>query len=69
MKEVFHYDSGNVQHREWILNLEDGGAIRADAPNGSVINRNQFRKFGFKVAELVATMRPLTDAEAMEKAA
>lgn len=26
--------------------------------NGSIINRSQFRKFGFKVAELVATMRP-----------
>lgn len=27
------------------------------APNGSIVNRSQFRKFGFKVAELVATMR------------
>lgn len=27
------------------------------APNGSVVNRSQFRKFGIKVAELVATMR------------
>jgi hypothetical protein len=27
-------------------------------PNGSIINRSQFRKFGIKVAELVATMRP-----------
>jgi hypothetical protein len=27
------------------------------APNGVVVNRSQFRKFGFKVAELVATMR------------
>ena len=26
-------------------------------PNGSIVNRSQFRKFGFKVAELVATMR------------
>lgn len=26
--------------------------------NGSIINHSQFRKFGFKVAELVATMRP-----------
>lgn len=25
--------------------------------NGAIINRSQFRKFGFKVAELVATMR------------
>jgi hypothetical protein len=28
------------------------------APNGNIINRSQFRKFGIKVAELVATMRP-----------
>lgn len=27
------------------------------APNGTIVNRSQFRKFGFKVAELVATMR------------
>ncbi|MHA6346744.1 DUF3833 family protein [Roseivivax sp. CAU 1761] len=27
------------------------------APNGTIINRSQFRKFGIKVAELVATMR------------
>lgn len=29
------------------------------APNGAIINRSQFRKFGIQVAELVATMRPL----------
>jgi hypothetical protein len=28
------------------------------APNGTIINRSQFRKFGIKFAELVATMRP-----------
>lgn len=28
-------------------------------PNGHIVNRSQFRKFGFKVAELVATMRPI----------
>jgi hypothetical protein len=28
------------------------------APNGAIMNRSQFRKFGFTVAELVATMRP-----------
>jgi hypothetical protein len=27
--------------------------------NGSIMNRSQFRKFGIKVAELVATMRPV----------
>ena len=111
MKEVFNYDSGNVQHREWHLTLEDGGAIKADAndlvgtgrgqqsgnavllsykiklsdeagghvldaqdwmylmSNGTVMNRNQFRKFGFKVAELVETMRPMSEAEAREMAA
>jgi hypothetical protein len=33
--------------------------------NGTIINRSQFRKWGIKVAELVATMRPAnTDARA-----
>jgi len=27
------------------------------APNGSIVNRSQFRKFGIKMAELVATIR------------
>ena len=27
-------------------------------PDGSIMNRSQFRKYGFKVAELVATIRP-----------
>lgn len=27
-------------------------------PSGALMNRSQFRKFGFKVAELVATLRP-----------
>ncbi len=100
MKEVFHYDSGAVQNREWKLTLGNDGAIRAEAadvvgtgtgwqkgsavqlnyrirltpeagghildtvdwmyltPNGTIMNRSQFRKFGIKVAELVATMRP-----------
>ncbi len=30
--------------------------------NGSIMNRSQFRKFGIKVAELVATMRPVDTA-------
>jgi hypothetical protein len=33
-------------------------------PNGSIINRSQFRKFGIKVAELVATLRPAPDGQA-----
>lgn len=31
--------------------------------NGSIVNRSQFRKFGIKVAELVATMRPKDGAD------
>ncbi len=30
--------------------------------NGTIMNRSQFRKFGIKVAELVATMRPMPAA-------
>lgn len=30
-------------------------------PNGTIMNRSQFRKFGIKVAELVATMRPMAE--------
>jgi len=32
------------------------------APNGTIVNRSQFRKFGITVAELVATMRPVGSA-------
>ncbi len=107
MKEVFHYDSGQTQHREWRLTLGNDGTIRAEAPdvigtglgkqagsavllnyrikltedagghvldttdwmylmqNGSIMNRSQFRKFGIKVAELVATMRPVQSVPAI----
>lgn len=100
VKEVFRYDSGSIQHREWRFTLGNDGTIKAEAqdvigtgsgvqrgsavrlcydikltdeagghvlrttdwmyltPNGNVMNRSQFRKFGIKVAELVATMRP-----------
>lgn len=37
--------------------------------NGTIINRSQFRKFGFKVAELVATMRPVQNADQAREAA
>jgi hypothetical protein len=99
MREVFTYDNGSVQNREWRLQVDAQGAIRAEAadvvgtgtgrqqgsavllnyrlrlppasgghvldttdwmyltPNGSIMNRSQFRKFGIPVAELVATMR------------
>lgn len=111
MTEVFRYDSGTVQNREWRLTLGDGGRIKAEADdvlgagegwqsgpgvllkykirlpeesgghvldatdwmyliqNGTIVNRSQFRKFGIKVAELVATMRPATAAMASEKEA
>jgi hypothetical protein len=36
--------------------------------NGTIINRSQFRKFGIKVAELVATIRPV-EAQARQLAA
>lgn len=36
--------------------------------NGTIINRSQFRKFGVKVAELVATMRP-SEAQAAQRPA
>lgn len=107
MKEVFHFDSGNVQNREWKLTLGNDGSIKAEAPdvigagsgqqkgsavllnyriklsdeagghvldttdwmylmsNGSIMNRSQFRKFGIKVAELVATMRPAEGVKLM----
>ena len=38
--------------------------------NGTIMNRSQFRKFGIKVAELVATMRPKSmDEESRQDAA
>lgn len=37
--------------------------------NGTIMNRSQFRKFGIKVAELVATMRPApTEAQQLRAA-
>ena len=35
--------------------------------NGSVMNRSQFRKFGIKVGELVATIRPIPSEESLAK--
>lgn len=37
--------------------------------NGTIMNRSQFRKFGFKVGELVATMRPDEASEQRREAA
>lgn len=39
----------------WQLDVTDWMYLTA---NGTIVNRSQFRKFGIKVAELVATMRP-----------
>lgn len=111
MREHFRYDSGTVQDREWQLEVDEGGRIRAEADdlvgtglgqqkgpgirlgyairlpdsagghvlnvvdwmylleNGTIMNRSQFSKFGIKVAELVATIRPVLDAEANRDAA
>ena len=56
---------GTVQLCYRIRLPEDAGGHVLDATdwmylveNGTIINRSQFRKFGVKVAELVATMRP-----------
>ncbi len=63
-----------VQLKYKIQLPEDAGSHVLDtvdwmylAPNGTIVNRSQFRKFGIKVAELVATMRRV-DPE-MQKAA
>lgn len=101
MDEVFRYNDGSTQPRQWRLQMkgEEWFEMRADdvpgighgtisgnsvqmkypiklpegsgghvlscvdwmylTPDGTVMNRSQFRKFGFKVAELVATIRPV----------
>jgi Protein of unknown function (DUF3833) len=33
LSEVFHYDSGTTQHRQWTLALQPGGTIKATAPD------------------------------------
>ncbi|WP_305970226.1 MULTISPECIES: DUF3833 family protein [unclassified Mameliella] len=55
----------SVRLRYRIRLPEDAGGHVLDtvdwmylAPNGTIVNRSQFCKFGFTVAELVATMRP-----------
>lgn len=42
-----------------VLNVTDWMYL---APNGTIVNRSQFRKYGLKVAELVATMRRVEPA-------
>ncbi|MFZ5964144.1 DUF3833 family protein [Thalassococcus sp. BH17M4-6] len=54
----------SVQLRYRLRLPEDAGGHVLDAvdwmylaPNGTIVNRSQFRKFGIRVVELVATMR------------
>lgn len=56
---------GTVQLKYRIRLPESAGGHVLDTvdwmylvPNGTIVNRSQFRKYGIKVAELVATMRP-----------
>jgi hypothetical protein len=42
-----------------VLNVTDWMYL---APSGVIVNRSQFRKFGIKVAELIATMRKVEAA-------
>ena len=57
--------SGSTMHMRYRIRMpESAGCHVLDTidwmyltPDGSIINRSQFRKFGFKVAELVATIR------------
>jgi len=60
------WQAGNAVVLNYRIRLpaESGGHVLSVTdwmyltPNGSIINRSQFRKFGIKVAEIVATMRP-----------
>ena len=62
------YQAGSAVVLKYTIRLtEDAGghALKVTdwmylMENGVVMNRSQFRKFGIKVAELVATMRPET---------
>ncbi|WP_420585679.1 DUF3833 domain-containing protein [Ruegeria sp.] len=54
-----------------IILPEDAGGHTLDVTdwmylteNGAIMNRSEMRKFGLKVAELVATMRPAPDTKA-----
>ena len=100
MDELFRYNDGSTQERQWIITMGKDGSFSTEAedvpgggkgaqagpavqmlysiklpesaggyvlrtvdwmyltPDGVIVNRSQFRKFGFRVAELVATIRP-----------
>ena len=49
-----------------VLNVTDWLYLMED---GSIMNRSEMRKFGIKVAELIATMRPASEAAAQSVAA
>lgn len=59
--------SGNAVRLDYTIRLpREAGGHTLDVTdwmylmeNGTIMNRSQFRKFGIKVAELVATMRPV----------
>ena len=59
--------SGNAVQMKYRIRLapEAGGHVLDVVDwmylmeNGTIMNRSQFRKFGIKVAELIATMRPV----------
>ncbi|OOY30180.1 DUF3833 domain-containing protein [Thioclava sp. F36-6] len=61
--------SGNALRMRYRLRLpEDAGGHVLDVtdwiylmPDGTLLNRSQMRKFGIKVAELFAVMRPMTE--------
>ncbi|MHA6327153.1 DUF3833 family protein [Roseivivax sp. CAU 1753] len=59
-----HQTGASMRLKYRIRLEEDAGGHLLDVvdwmyltPNGTIINRSQFRKYGIKVAELVATMR------------
>ncbi|NBZ87567.1 DUF3833 domain-containing protein [Stagnihabitans tardus] len=64
--------SGNAVQMKYRIRLapEAGGHVLDVVDwmylmdNGTIMNRSQFRKFGIKVAELIATMRPHPEAVA-----
>ncbi|MEL6101961.1 MAG: DUF3833 family protein [Pseudomonadota bacterium] len=72
---VGHQSGPTVQLKYRIRLPEDSGGHVLDtvdwmylAPNGTIVNRSQFRKYGLKVAELVATMRQAEPAELKDAA-
>ena len=59
--------SGSTAMLKYTIELpKEAGGYRLDVTdwmylteNGTIMNRSEMRKFGFKVAELIATMRPI----------